>query len=429
MPDPTGTQHAWRQWIEAFRAAVSGPGILYLAFTAGCVGLYYARALLSIYAGILFGVAVLNLLTGRDTLRDLKSYKPFIALMCVLGVYLLSGIHSEDLHRWWRLSWESILYVSIPLGFYAYRHLSPEIWPRLLMIYIGVTALTACGVLIDYAAHFEEYNTLYQYGKTIPTPITHVRYALFVAIAAVMALALWYAGRRQRWLLITGVFLCVFIHLLSVRTGLVALYGGLLLMLVFLVVRDRKWKLATGLVSAMIFLAVVAYHTFPTIEKKVGYMLYDLRMMREHGVQAEYSDNVRITSIRHGLHLFYEQPITGTGIGDLKAEMERVYRENTPDFPQESRYPPISQYVFLLAAFGVIGAGLIFICILYPLFASKFSYVLTGIYGAVLAAGIAEMSIELQLARTVFLSLVCIALLDSRSQEVSSPDTVTPNME
>jgi O-antigen ligase len=109
--------------------------------------------------------------------------------------------------------------------------------------------------------------------------------------------------------------------------------------------------------------------------------------------------------------LLKEHPITGTGIGDIDTEMHRMYAAKTPDFPVENRYPPISQYIYSLTAFGILGAGLFFCFLLYPLFKSPFNYALLAIYTTTLFASIGETTIELQLGKTAFLMLVCVGIL------------------
>lgn len=138
--------------------------------------------------------------------------------------------------------------------------------------------------------------------------------------------------------------------------------------------------------------------------------MYDLKMMKEQGALAEYSDNVRITSIRHGLDLVKDNLITGVGIGDLKAEMIRMYAEKTPNFPEESRFPPISQFVFILTAFGIVGAAIFFYLLLYPLFRSPFTNVMLAVYATTLFGSIGETTIELLHGKTVFVMLVCICV-------------------
>lgn len=434
MAERQSVQGSWWIWIEAIRTALTSQGILFLVFAAGCAGIFYAKALLSIFSGVIFSVAIVNFFLNRKAFRDLKQYGGFIALMCIVLVYVISGMHSDDTARWAKLTWESIPYATIPLGFFIYRNIPASTWGRLLLIYVIVSTLSAMSLMIDYLLHFEEYNALYKIGKTIPTPIIHVRYSYFMALAACIAFALayeWITGNGKRvtvrsnantnanaggvvTLLVIGIFLTIVVHVLAVRTGLIALYGGITAMIVFMIFRDKRWKLGIAALIAVFLLGIIAYNAFPSIANKIGYVLYDLNKLKEEGALAEYSDNLRITSIRHGLSLLRENLITGVGIGDLKAEMIRMYTERTPNFPEESLFPPISQYVFTLTAFGIAGGLLFFSLLLYPLLRTHFCYVLLAIYAATLFSLIGETTIELHQGKTVFVALVCIAILYSK---------------
>lgn len=410
----------WKYWLDAFCAAITGPGILYLIFATACIGLFYARALPSIFSGILIGITLLNWILSKDSPRELSRYPALLALMGIFLVYVFSAWHSDDLGRWWKLTWDNALYVFIPLGFYTFRNVPSGTWTRLLMIFVLACTLSAISVMADYVLHFAEYNELYKVGKTIPTPIIHVRYSYFLAVAACLGLAIAYqshrsgrhAERLRKFVMLgAGVFLAIVVHLLAVRTGMIALYGGLAAGLACMVFIEGRWKL--GLISAatVIVLFVIAYNAFPSVTNKVAYVMYDLKMLRQQGATAEYSDNVRITSIRHGLTLLEDKLITGTGIGDLNTDIEALYAEKTPAFPAENRYPPISQYFYWLTAFGIVGTGVLLFFLLYPLFKSRFNYFLIVIYATTLCSAIGETTIELQRGKVTFLMLVCVALL------------------
>ena len=435
MNKDTSSRYALKLWLEAFRSAVTTEGFLLLSFAVACIGLYYGKAMLSISTGVIFGIALLNGLMHPRFFHALLRYRVFLAIMGIWGVYLLSGMHSDNTMRWLRLVRENAPYLMLPIGFFAYRNLPASSWIKLLWIFISMSALSALCVMTDYAIHFRTYNELYKVGKSIPVPVIHVRYSFFMALAALVALSMWYeagfnrekydvqhvfGGKRARTLmLVIAVFLVVVVHLLAVRTGLISLYGGLGVMFICIVLKDRQWKLGLAGFAGLVMLLVLAWYAFPSVQNKIAYVLYDLRMMKEQGAIPEYSDNVRITSIRNGLALLHDHLITGTGIGDLKAETQQIYAERTPDFPVESRYPPISQYVFIFTAFGVVGGALFFFFLIYPLFRTPFHYILLGIYTTTLFASIGETTIELQLGKSAFVSLVCIALLYIRALSTS----------
>ena len=414
------------KWTRALMDALTGPEFLILLVAIGSIGLLYARALLSIYSGALMTIALLQFFIDRSDFSEIRSYKSVFALTGVLLVYLISGINSDDLAKWSQYVWENITYLTIPIGFYVFRRHSPMTWRTLLVLFVLVMTLSALSVSIDYLLHFEEYNALYRVGKTIPTPVIHVRYSFFMALAACLAIGLVLdsrpasvksMGTLDRLLLVAALFLALFVHILAVRTGILSMYGGILVMLVLLMIKEGRWRLGLTSAAIVVVLIFIAFNAFPSLSNKIGYVMYDLDMMRKHGALANYSDNIRITSLQHGLELFSQQPITGVGIGDLESEVSKQYQKHTPDFPLEHHYPPINQYLFVLTAFGLAGASVYFFSLLYPLFTTRFNYVLVAIYAATLFSLFGETTIQLQLGRTTFLTLVCIAILLAKSKE------------
>ena len=394
---------------------VNSDKILYALFTVTCIGMFYSRAIVSISTTVFLAIGLVALLR-KGAIRRLRSDPWAIALMSVMLVYLASGICSADTASWWRRVFTNMPYLAIPLALHAFGPFSKKQYTRLLVIFIGATLLSALIILFDYAQNFSAYNEIYKVGKTIPTPIIHVRYSYFLAMACMLCLGLLMQGgisvKRERWFLIaTGVFLLIFLHILAVRTGLLAFYGGVLTLVIVMIIRERKWRIAGIAIFSLSALSMVAYLSMPSLANKIGYMRHDLRMLREQGALPQYSDNARLTSITYGLTLFARNPIIGVGIGDLPHEMNAMYEERSPDFPASRRYLPISQYVYWLSALGLVGTALLMGLWLYPLKDLwKKSYLIVAIYGATLFSFLAETTIQLQLGKTMFLLMLCIVL-------------------
>ena len=400
--------------------------VLYALAASVFVGMYYARAAVSIATGLLAIITVLTLLSGNRR-KAISSDQATLRLTLVYLIYVLSGINSSNSSMWFEVLRINVPYLIIPIGLWAFGPLSRIQYSRLFMIFIAITSISAAIMLGDYILHFSEYTARYEVGKTIPTPIRHVRYSFFMAIAALLALGLLLdrvvQERIQKYLL-TGaaVLLIAALHVLAVRTGLITLYGGILALLAGMVIRERRWKEAGILVATGAILAFAAIRFVPSLSNKMDYMLHDLAQMRDGGMNANYSDNIRLVSIRHGLEIFRENPVFGTGVGDIKDEMYKKYAELTPKMPEEHRYSPISQFVYWLSALGVVGTLLFLFLVLAPLYLNwRHSYILIALYAGVFTSLIGETSIQLQLGKTLFLFVVCITLGFRRWQVMRQP--------
>ena len=410
-----------------FYAIITHEYFLYAIITALSIGVYYARAAVSISTLSLGIIAVLTVIQPGK-FSELMQSKYTLALMAVVGVFVLSGLNSANTEVWLSRLSDNMPFIAIPAGIWAYRHLGVKQVAIGLSIFVGATLFSSLLLITDYLLHIQEYNALYKVGKTIPTPIIHVRYSYFLALAALCGLGLvmdravtpkvWRAG-----LMVSSIWLVACVHILAVRTGILALYGGLVILSVVYAVRKRQIKplILTGvLISGLI---VGSFVFLPSVSNKMQYMFHDLKMLRTEGVSPEYSDNLRVISILHGIDIFLAHPVVGVGIGDVGDEMEVLYNEKTPGVPPERRFPPISQYVFWLAGFGLLGTSIVIGLLLFPLLRTiGVSYTLIGIYALTGFSFFAETTIQLQLGKTVFILLVALIAggMTSQNQKVTA---------
>ena len=389
--------------------------MLYAISASIFIGVYYARAAVSIATGALAVIAALSLFDAaarRVFVRDRAS----LALTAVFAVFVLSGLNSANKAQWFQVLMINIPYLIIPLAIFSFGPVNRVKIFRLLMLFIYVTAFSAGLMIIDYALNFQEYTELYGVGKTIPTPIRHIRYSLFLALAGVLSTALLADGalmsRKQRlYALAPGAVIVVAVHLLAVRTGMIALYAGWLGLILVYVLRGKNWRVAVAALAVLITIGFVTVNSVPSLKKKLAYMRYDLEQLKDGTFDAAYSDNVRLISIKHGLQVWRDNPVFGTGIGDIDDVIMATYERETPEMPEENRFTPISQYVYWLSSLGLLGTLLLLSLLWTPLVMNiRDSYAMAGIYFAIFASIIGETSIQLQLGKTLFLFLVCLLL-------------------
>ena len=300
---------------------------LYAIALAIFVGTYYARAAVSIGTGVLAVVGIMAILQ-KGKLKLFVTDRASLALTSVFLIYLFSGIMSSDHQLWQERLITNIPYLVLPIGIWAYGPLKRTTLTHVVFMFIAVTSVSALILMVGYMINFQEYNAYYKVGKTIPTPIMHVRYSFFLALGSVLGIGLLLDGidlDKARKGMIAGmsVFLLICVHVLAVRTGLLSLYGGILIIAGVVMIRRKNWRLSLGIIGLLAVLLIGGVSFLPSMKNKLGYMMYDLRMLRDQGVSPDYSDNIRITSIRHGLKIFADNPVFGVGIGDVADEMER----------------------------------------------------------------------------------------------------------
>ena len=203
------------------------------------------------------------------------------------------------------------------------------------------------------------------HGRPVNTPISHIRYSLMVALAICSTFYLVQdnaPGRGALWLKILGVYLIIFLHILAVRSGLVALYVVGLFQTFRYLYRSRKPLHALAIIAFMVVIPFFSYHLIPSFKERISYMMEDVARYREMQWN-NYSDAERILSIRAGLSIAADHIWFGTGTGDLRNEMKHYFYEQ---FYKDTFIMPHNQFVSVLAGSGIVGLFLLLVALGWP---------------------------------------------------------------
>ncbi|MEZ5006961.1 MAG: O-antigen ligase family protein [Chitinophagales bacterium] len=396
--------------------------VLLFLFLLICIGLYYSIFLLSVvpYLLLLLGLSNKDV---RKKLRSFISHPKYYGLSLILLIYVLSGINSENTSNWLGRVNSNLIFLVIPLAFHLIGPLKKKYVNAFLAIYVVVNLVISIKLLVGYLLNFEEINDGYLRGKTIVTPIIHIWYSHLVAIAVLFSIYLtatkfYFVSKWERYLYgFAALFLMVFIHVLAVRTGLLALYLTLILSGCYYIFRTKKYKLGLAGFAALVLIFAVAYTSFPSFKNKMSYVKWDISTaLDEHGAYHN-SDRIRIYSILNGWILAKEHPFFGVGVGDIEEATDKKFEVTYPDLPMDLRYSPINQVVFSLACFGFLGmfAFYTFLCI--PLFYFWRRHPLViPFYMLTFSTFIGEQSIELIVGKTTFLMVVSV-LVQTKEEE------------
>ena len=344
------------------------------------VGLVQARFLLSV---CFWGFAILAVfeVQWRPKIRlgfnpmlkswrqRFKSYPEFIMVTCLFWLYLVSVFWSGDHLEWLVQMRLKVPFLIMPLSFLFLPPLSRKQYHSLFYWLLLCACISALGVVWKFYGAQEMFIDEVREGRAFPTPINHIRYSLLGAIAVaagvVLVLSKFYLFHRVERLgvaVMTG-FLFLFIHLLSVRSGLVAMYGALAVLGIYFVVKEERYKLGIWALVALFFAPFIAYRISPSFKQKVNYTVYDYKQYRQ-GVGSDYSDSDRIRSWKTGLDLAHKHFLIGIGAGDLKPMLSRYYREN---FHSDRFWKPHNQFITVYLVTGVIGLFIFLISLYVPL--------------------------------------------------------------
>jgi O-antigen ligase len=367
------------------------------------VGIFFSRAMISIG---MIGIVLIFILTKswQKTFFFKSENLVLFFLAPVLLMYLIGGIWTENHAYWLDRIQVKLPLVFLPLGAWAIKDiLRQRTIDLLILIFIGLCAATALGSFVYYLVHFKEVTESYKHAKTIPTIIEHIRFSLLLAIAVFAALQAYFNSsllttKNQKYFVAgMGLFIFIFLHVLSIRSGLLALYATGFVWLIVYVFQSGKKKFLLVLPAGIAFL-VLMYFFVPSLHNKANYMVRDISQFTTGKSVNNYSDGNRLLSMKIGVQVGLEHALTGVGSGDVQDAMGEVYKNEYPDIDKRNRLIPHNQFVYVFTALGIIGLLIFIICLAYPLFNQ---YVLGDIFClAVLISSytsfLSESTLELQ---------------------------------
>lgn len=274
-------------------------------------------------------------------------YKAFLLFFLVLS---LSALLSEDSGEAWTRLRISLPLGLLPLAFVGLPPLSQKHWDALLQILVGILSISLVGVLINYALHFEEIQDALSRSKSVPVPgRDHIRFSLLLCLASFAALRLGFSRHKAYFAL--ALFLFVGLHILSVRSGLLAAYLGIAALGTLFLFRQKRYLLLLGLYLSLASLPFIAYQSIASFRAKIELTLLNFQLYKE-GTVGEYSDTRRWLSYQIAWELIEEKPLLGWGLGDMRSAQEAVYSSR---YPEQSFLFPHNQFLSYWLGLGLVG--------------------------------------------------------------------------
>ncbi len=298
-------------------------------------------------------------------------YPSFAVLLLFFGLVLFWCWPVEDANFLLERLRIKLPFLLLPLTFLALPRVTERQLDLLLYFMLLLFVLTSFGIIAYYLQHFQELNLLIKQGHHIPTPRNHIRYSLLLALAIVGGYLLWEKGfylrskSERRWILGATVFLFFFIHLLSVKSGLLVLYSAGIALGFRYVWVNKQWLIGLSVFGLIVLVPYLSYHLIPSFKNKMHYTIHDLLMFQE-GKGGQYSDSGRLASLAVGASLATAHPWTGVGVGNLRLRVQEQYELKYPDYVEP--FMPQNQFLYVAAGTGVFGLGVFSFAFCFPFF-------------------------------------------------------------
>jgi O-antigen ligase len=364
-------------------------------------------------------------LLGEEWINNLKKNYKTLVLVSLSGIfiiYLISIFNSENLNEYFNVFKNKIPYLFIGFSIVTTGKIDKKPLKITKYVFIVCAVLSSFWSYLQYYKNTDYYTHLYTKGEVIPTLIHHISFSLLLCIAVLFILqhlqeAVSKFEKITYCLLL--IWLVYYIHILSVRSGIVLLYLSILLFVLHNLFTQKKKWFAAGLLLFIFLSAYYSYEFIPSIKNKIGYTVYGLNQLKTNSDSTnQISDTRRILSDKIGLEIIKKNLFFGTGFGDIKAEMNQIYKSRYPAFDKAVYSRIHNQYLYVMAGAGIISGIIFCILLLLPMisFIKNKNVVFTISYLMILILMFWESFIENQLGTSIFLWVCCMGYVQKQDE-------------
>jgi O-antigen ligase len=394
-------------FTDLYRSGRLSQYLLFIACLAGATGLFASRALvaLSPVVGLL---AVITNPAWRASLRQALRNRTVWGLVAIYVLLLVSVIYTENRVEWSHQLFRQLPWIGIPLIFTVAAPLSAGQRRWVGRIYVMVAAAVATATVIKYLLNKAYYDDLVTMNQNIPSAlgVFHIHFGIMLALAACWGVLLARQVEQTRpWrYLVLGcaVVAAVALHILAYRTGLLALYGAVLVNAGSLLL--RRPKLAALLLVLALATPVVAYLALESVQRRVEATMLDVAQFNLGNDINDYSIARRMAAWSNASNIIEEHPLLGVAPADTELEMMHQFDQHGYGLRAENRVMIHNQYLHVLVSSGIVGLGLWLWVLLGPLLnpvlrRNRFVVQLLAVFAA---ATLVDSLLEMQLGFNLF---------------------------
>ena len=371
-----------------------------LGFVLMVTGLLFSRLTLTIGLIVLCAAIFIHP-NFKDGLKRLFGNKALLLITAIFFLYLISGLLFSEPESGLEKIRVKLPFLFLPLAFAFIGRIEFPTYKWIHALLYSLICVSSFSVMVTYGFNYQEINDLYLKGHIMPTPLNHIRYSLIIVYAIIFGIV-FYKRLELRKIWVRGIFifsilwLIAFVHFLGVRSGILALYLCFIYLIIKYVVKYKKLIHGLFFLIALPLIFIIAYHTSTPLKNKIEYTKYSFVKLFRDGKISNMSDSERITSILVGIDIGKRHPVTGVGVGDVKAAMRKTYRKK---FPGETiSIAPHNQYIYVFAATGVLGLTVFLLVTTYPLF-YRFAFkstLFTSLHIIIYSSFLSEATLERQ---------------------------------
>lgn len=304
----------------------------------------------------------------RDKFLQLKS-NPFISTLGLFVTFSIVALFwSSDtsfavdyIRKYWHLLIIPVIFTSLDMRYLKY-------------IFSAFLLGMLISEIVSYGIFFELW-TKEGVSPSDPSPfMDHTNYSIYLAFTVFILLHRIIYVESFKWKVMYGMYMLLSMSNMLInggRTGQVAFF--VTLVVVALINTKHKLRAILGSVMAGVVIFISAYNISPVFHDRMNYTYYDIKkMITEQNFTNSMS--IRVSLWIMGTHVFLENPILGTGIGDEAKNMQKYIDKY--DFSSYDGYDGKyidyhNAFVQYAAQLGIVGF-ILFVTLFITLFKLKF---------------------------------------------------------
>lgn len=342
----------------------------------GIVLMFYGFMFSRVVSNIGFLLIGIYTLLHFENIKWIFKDKWMITFILIGMVPLISDIWSEGIYFYQHRGIMKFLLVLFPCFIFAFNA-----DPKTISIvnYLFIATMLFCTIysLTHYFANFKIINEQYKTSKVMEVLSyrDHIRISWAIVISCFLAGYEW-IGETVKYkkilILIYITFQIGFLHMLGAKTGLISLYFGALILIVYAFMGYKKWSFLL-LIPILALMPFLAYKTIPSLRQRINFVKYDFQHYSKGEYKAGLSDAVRFYSLNAGKDIISEHVLFGVGFSKLQQETESWYKRYMPKMTAENYFLPSSELVIYWASGGIVGLLVLLSHIILPFFKTYLS--------------------------------------------------------
>ena len=348
-----------------------------------------------------------------------------MVLSALFVLYFLSSaasfLYSENTDEASRKLILKLPILCFPLVFNALRKTESKHFPSLVLIGLYAMYLPAVVSVYNYISNKTLFDQLILESKPLPIEfgygIYHIQFSILLALSVVLGVFI--LLHRKAWNLsafnktfigVISLLNFVFIHILSARTGLLALYVGLLMILLPALI---KMPLRSKIISVVagLLLPIVILSLSSSLRNRLSNTAADFEVAWSGKDANDYSFAMRVQAWKNAIQVIKKNPIIGVGIGDADKELQENFALMNSSITAANRKNPHFQFLETATQSGIVSACIFLLILLYSLFGkSNKNSLLASIVLLLFLASCFESILERQASVVAYSAFIAIAL-------------------